>query len=251
MKNDKTNIPNLPPLDRSRLSTDQVAQLDTLRALEDIASMFQEALNLFDKQEAKEGDSSKKYGALLVDIRDTLTSLNSKEAPELPDSAAPVVAALSKLESSFTKAINAINVSPVVNVDAPQVNVSPTPIDLKGIEKILKTDIPDAFRAAIEAIPPPEKDDYSPLLDAWAGISQQLLSLENATRMKPLPGSIKVTNPYPYGFAEDVNLNTEIVTVDTVKVITQTDGVKTSVTTIDSTDVNDKLITRVWSINGI
>lgn len=181
-------------IDRTNLSLAEIGQLDTLTALQDIAAMFQEVIHLYDSSEKKESDTTSKLGAILVDMRDQLTALNAKEQAEMPDNATPIVTAVSKLEKTISSALKSINVQPIVNVDAPQVNVEPTPVDLKGIEKILKRDIPAAFKEAIRTIPPPEKDDYSPLLYAWEGISQQLLSIENATRMKPLPGSMKVTN---------------------------------------------------------
>lgn len=185
-------------VDRSQLTTDQLSQLEAyeaaqkqLQELQDIASMAHEAINLLDEQKKTGSKTVSDFGALLVDIRESLTLLNDKQAPQMPDYAKPVVEALSRLET----ALSALNVSPVVNVPAPKVSVAPTPIDLSGVEKALSI-MPKAFDKAISLIPKVEipKTDFQPLLDAWEGISEQLVSIENATRMKPLPGSMKISN---------------------------------------------------------
>lgn len=190
--------PQNKQIDRTNMTTEQIAQLDSwqhaqdqLQTLKDIAAMMQEVVHLFDEYKTEDSTTDNKMGVLLVDIRDTLGTLNDKE---IPDTSAPIIKALDKLQTAFSKAISSIDVKPNVNIDAPNVNVTPTPVDFSGIEKILQIDLPKAFNDAIKAIPAPERPDYSPLLDAWAGISEQLLSIENATRMKPLPGSMKVTS---------------------------------------------------------
>lgn len=188
-----------PQLDKSKLTTDQLAQLEEYEAtqkqltqLEDIANMAHEAINLLDEQKKTGTKTVSDFGALLVDIRESLTLLNDKQAPVMPDYAKPVVEALSKLETALTASTQ---VKPQVNVAAPNVNVAPTPIDLSGVEKALSA-IPKAFKQAISLIPKVDipKTDFQPLLDAWEGISEQLVSIENATRMKPLPGSIQINN---------------------------------------------------------
>lgn len=182
-------------LDQTKLTPEQRDKLESyqqsekqLQTLSDIASMVHELISIVD--EKPDDSHEKEAGALLMDIRDTIKELNDKEVPEQPETVKPIVEALTKLE----KAVNALDVSPVIRVDSPEVNVSSPAVDLKGIEKILKTDIPKAFKDSIGLIPKQEKNDYSPLLRAWEGISEQLISLENATRMKPLPGSIRVSN---------------------------------------------------------
>lgn len=197
----------MPPkikLDPTLLTEEQRTKLETwqtshsqLQSLEDIASMTQELVNLFDKQQ-KSGDKNiGDVGALLVDMRESLDVLKNKEAPPLPDFARPVVNALTNLEKSFGLAFKSLDLKPNITVDAPAVNVSPPSVDLKGVEKILKSDLPKAFQEAIGLIPTVDipETDFQPLLDAWSGISEQLLSIENATRMKPLPGKMNVTNP--------------------------------------------------------
>lgn len=188
---------NQPKINRAKLTEEQRAKLEQyqqaetqLQTLEDIAKMTQEIINIVD-----DSGNVDKIGTLLIDIRETLGGLRDKEAPETPDYAKPVVDAVSKLEKALSASIKGIDVKPQIKVDAPAVNVSPPSVDLKGVEKALKTDMPKAFKDALALIPKPEKPDFKPLLSAWEGISEQLESIENATRAKPLPGSMKVTNP--------------------------------------------------------
>lgn len=195
MNDDKTNKYKL---DQTKLTPEQRDRLDSynqatsqIKALKDIADMTQAIYEALDGQTTDSGKSTKEMGVLLLDIRDSLATLSSKK----DSSDTEVVNAVHKLETAITSAVKSIDVKPTVQVDAPSVTVTPTPVDLKNIEKLLKTDLPAAFRDAVGLIPAPEKDDYSSLLSAWEGISEQLVSIENATRMKPLPGTMKVTNP--------------------------------------------------------
>lgn len=176
---------------RQALETYQQRE-DQLQALEDIAKMTQEVVNILDDK--KKDKSVDNLGTLLVDIRESLNALKDKEAPETPDYAKPVVEAVNKLEKALSASIKAIDVKPQVKVDAPAVNVSPN-VDLKGVEKALGN-MPSAFEKAIKLIPKTEvpETDFTPLLEAWQGISEQLVSIENATRMKPVPGSMTISN---------------------------------------------------------
>lgn len=183
----------LTPEQRDKLEAYQQTQ-EQLKILGDIADISQEMLSVADRAEEKNSKHLEALGAVLTDSREQLVKLAEKEAPEAPDYSKPVVEAVSKLE----RAIKAIKVDPQIKVDAPQVNVAPSSIDLKGIEKILKTDIPKAFTEAIKLVPKTEipEADNSELLRAWEGISEQLVSIENATRMKPqFPTTLKVTSP--------------------------------------------------------
>lgn len=185
-------------LDPKKLTEDQRQKLEQyqhtqqqLQVLSDIAMMNQEVIDLLDDQKKDNGEVSQKFGALLVDMRDSLTALKDKQAPETPDYAKPVVEAVSKLEKALSASIKAIDVKPVI--DAPQVSVSAPDVDLKGVEKAV-SNLSKSFREAIKLIkiPEPEKTDFQPLLDAWEGISEQLVSIEHAARMKPLPGSMTI-----------------------------------------------------------
>lgn len=115
---------------------------------------------------------------LLTEIRDALGDLNGKEAPETPDYARPVVEAVSKLEQVLSRALRP--------QPAPQVNVNAPEVDLRGVEDLLKSDIPKAFEKAVKLIPKTEipENDYSSLLDALERMSGQLESIDIATRLK-------------------------------------------------------------------
>ena len=171
-----------------------------VQILSDIADISQEMLGLLDDQKKVSKEQIGQLGAVLVDMREALQSLNAKEAPEAPDTSKPVIDAISKLEKALTGSIKAIDVKPVVNVpenkapivnvDAPVVNV-----DNKELSKILKTDLPKAFNDAIKSIVIPENDDAetNQLLQELA---IKLDSIDVGVRLKPqAPDTIKVTNP--------------------------------------------------------
>lgn len=183
-------------LDETKLTPEQRDKLEAyhqtqnqLKTLQDLADMTHEIINLLSDANKNTG-KIEALGALLTDAREQLVSLNKKEAPEAPDYAKPIVAAIYKLETALPKLIK----TPEVKVDAPNVQVAAP--NLTEFNRILRTEIPSAFQKAIKSIPKVEVSppDNGPLLKAWEGISEQLVSIENATRMKPLPGSIRVSN---------------------------------------------------------
>jgi hypothetical protein len=183
----KINKATLTPEQRDKLEQFQQAETQ-LQTLEDIAKMTQEIINIVDD------NGVDKLGTLLIDIRETLGGLKDKEAPETPDYAKPVVEAVSKLEKALSASIKGIDVKPQVKVDAPAVNVSPPSVDLKGVEKAV-SGLSKSFKDAIKDMPTTPETDFAPLLEAWAGISEQLASIDTATRIKPqAPTTIKVTN---------------------------------------------------------
>lgn len=157
-----------------------------LETLSDLADMTQEVVNVLDAMQNSGVKNATEFGAILVDIREKLSSLDSKEAPETPDTSKPIIDTLLKVEKALTASIKGIDVKPVVNVpklDAPAVNVTSPDVDLKGIEKILKTDIPKAFKEAIAQMPEEKADiDYTEKFDAML---EQLDSIDTASRMKP------------------------------------------------------------------
>ncbi len=254
MQTPKLNQATLTPEQRDKLETYQQAQAQ-LQALSDIADMTQEMVNILDDQKKLGGQDNKQMGALLMDMRDTLQSLNAKEAPETPDTAKPVVDALSKLEKALTTALKAMDTKP----ETPQVNVAPAKVDLSGVEKAV-ADIPKAFEKAIKAMPQVEipETDNSELLQAWQGISEQLVSIEHATRLKPLPGSMKVTNPDGSYVGSEASKTERYDYDDSTTIYTATAAVGTSeaslgwtITKYDLTDSNNasgKIATNVsWT----
>ena len=189
-----------PKLDETKLTPEQREKLEAyhhnqkqLETLGDIADMTQEVINILDDKTSDK--KVENLGVLLTDIRETLSALNDKEAPEAPDYAQPVVEAVSKLEKALSASIKAIDVKPQVNIDAPKVNVQPPDVDLKGVEKAVGA-LPKAFEQAIKLIPRVEipEQDFTPLIDKLEDLSEQLASIDTATRMKPEMGSVTVSN---------------------------------------------------------
>lgn len=163
-----------------------------LAELKKISETMSKVVSTLDNQISKGEMAKGDIAELLFEIRDGIDAVSSQETPETPDYAKPVVEAVSKLEKALSASIKGIDVKPSVNVPAPNVNVSAPTIDLKGIEKVLKSDLPKAFNEAIANIPEAPESDYTEKFDA---ILEQLQSIDTGTRMKPLPASsMKVTN---------------------------------------------------------
>lgn len=196
------NVRNLPPelIEKIQRWEENRPENKQLQVLADIASIAQELINVGDDSNDKSDTISKQLdalGAVLTDSREQLVALNKKEAPETPDYAKPVVQAIDKLLKALEKKDFAPEIKPNINVAAPNVKVDAPEIDTRAIESLIKKDLPKVFDKAVKSINIPEapKTDFAPLLDAWQGISEQLQSIDTATRMKPLPGTLKVTNP--------------------------------------------------------
>lgn len=186
------NPAKLTPEQRDKLeSWNQNKQV--IQNLSDMADMMQEFISLLDKHLVTTDKTGQATGALLTDMRESLSAMKSKEAPKMPDYAKPVVAAVSKLETALTSAVKSIEVSPEVNVAAPNVS---TTVDLKGVEKILKTEVPKAFKEAIKLIPEVEmpESDYTPLTTLMTEISEKLDSIDIGVRMKQAGVNAKITN---------------------------------------------------------
>lgn len=215
---------NTPKLDPSKMTEEQRDKLDkwtqgkqTLQTLSDLAMMVQDIIMSIDSRDKKDNKTVKEVGALLMDMRDSLTALKDKKDPEAPDFAKPITEALSKLE----KAVKTIDVKPNVQVDAPQVNVDApsVSVDLKGVEKLLKTDIPKAFKESMKLVPKPDKFDPKPLLDAYKELGKKLDDIDTGVRMKPVPGSTKISNlPFTAGVDSDyLDVQQTSSTVETYK----------------------------------
>ena len=70
-----------------------------VQLLSDIADISQEMLSTLDDQKKGSEDAVKQFGATLLDMREQLTALNAKEAPETPDTSKPVIDAIFKIRS--------------------------------------------------------------------------------------------------------------------------------------------------------
>jgi hypothetical protein len=249
MKNPKLKPELLTEDQRARLEAYE-AQQKQLTILQDIADMTQDMVMEGDKEKKFTQKAVDDMGALLVDMRESLKSLESKEDPESPDIAKPIVEAVAKLE----KALNKIEVKPSVTVSAPDVNVPK--VDLTEFNKLLRTEIPSAFEKAIKSIPKVEVSppDNSELLEAWEGISEQLLSIEAATRMKPvMPTAMKVTNPdgtaignftaVAYKTKIDKSSTTNVIYIGEAAIGTATSSAAWKLTKIDKTVTDNVTIT--------
>ena len=155
-----------------------------LLALDDIADITQDISSTIDAWKKDGSKSTDKVGALLVSVKESLEALVKKEDPEAPDYAKPVVKAVEGLKKALETAIKSIDVKPDVNVQAPNVS---TTVDLSKLEKIIKTDIPKAFKDSIALIPETEipEADYTPLTELMTQISEKLDSIDTGVRMKP------------------------------------------------------------------
>lgn len=166
----------------------------SVRALEDIASMVQEALSVLG--EKPDSTREKEMGAILVDMRESLAAIKNKDYPKMPDYSKPLLAGLEKLEKAFTKIDVRPEFRPNIQVDSPAVTVEASKVDLKGVEKVLKKDIPEAFREAVKLIPVSPAVELTPLENLLREMSEQLSSIDTASRLKPqFPTTLKVTNP--------------------------------------------------------
>lgn len=224
-------------------------EFKTVRTLEDIAAILTEVLESVDDTTPID-----QIGAILVDIRESLGIIKGKDMPEFPDYAKPIVETLNKLDDSIAKSIDKIDMRPEFK---PNITVTPTEVtipevDLRGIEGVLRTEVPKAFAKAISLIPTAEfpeipETNTGGIEELLKEMLEKLDSIDIGTRLKPQQGTMAISNLPAIGFAENVDKDTEIVTVGSVKTITITDGVKTKTITIDSTDPSDKTITEVWS----
>ncbi len=181
-------------LDPAKLTPEQRDKLENYKmvkeqnqSLADIADMMQELLDVADTGNKNTGQL-KALGAILTDAREQLVEMNKKEAPEAPDYGKPIVEAIGKLE----KAVQAQETKPQVNVASPNVQVDAP--DLTEFNNILRKEMPKAFKEAIKLIP--KTDVVIPEApDRWDEVIDWLQSIDTASRMKPLPGTMKVTNP--------------------------------------------------------
>ena len=157
-----------------------------LKVLADIANMTQELVSVADETSKSTSDTSKQLsalGAVLDDSRQQLMQLNKKEVPESPDYAKPVVNALDRVIAEIKKQQIKPVFNPEIKVNTPKIELPN--IDLKGIERLLKVEIPKAFNDSIKLIPQtiiPEKDDAELQL-----LLQELIAVTTEVRDKRIP----------------------------------------------------------------
>lgn len=195
----------LEELDKKRPENQQ------LQVLQDIAMMFQEVIMSSDDKQKDTDKVIKDFGAVLIDARENLQKIankEDKEFPEFPDIAKPITEVLDKL----IKAVESKEYSPKIDVKVPEIKVPKSTInidapDLKGIEKLLKTEVPKAFEEAISKIPQTEIPEYP---DRWDEVLKWLEDIDTATRMRPIPGSMSINNTSsnPVPITGDVTVDT-------------------------------------------
>lgn len=193
---DDKNKNNYENIDRRKLTPEQVGQLDQYIAtqkqiseLKHVADVLEQLVISLENAQDDNNDNAKKTGALLADMHKQLGLLNDKEAPESPEVAEPVVAAVEKLEAALAASIKAIDVKPNIKLPAPNVTVNAPEVnvDLTEVKDVLKNEVPKAFKAAIAAMPKIESSetDLQPLFNQLQEMSIQLESIDTASRLKP------------------------------------------------------------------
>lgn len=208
--------------------------------------MVQELAGMGDESRRANNRAIQEFGSLLTDAREHLVSIAKKEAPSAPDYATPVVKALNELLAEIKKVSSKeyspkIDVKvPVVKVPKPEVKITTPKVDISGIEKVIKNNIPKAFESAIKLIPEPEKPDNSEILDKFNTMIEWLQSIDTASRLKPQPGSVKVSNLSEISFSPTLTERYDI-QVPIVYVGTATAGTADNAPgwTITKYDIND------------
>lgn len=175
-------------------------EFKTVRTLEDIAAILTEVLESVDDTTPID-----QIGAILVDIRESLGIIKGKDMPEFPDYAKPIVETLNKLDDSIAKSIDKIDMRPEFK---PNITVTPTEVtipevDLRGIEDILRTEVPKAFAKAISLIPTAEfpeipETNTGGIETLLAEMSEKLDSIDIGTRLKPqFPSAFRIQESIP------------------------------------------------------
>lgn len=259
----KVNYSKLSPQTLDKLKkwdANQPAQKQ-LVALKDLADMTQEMLGVLEDASKSNDEFKKELAPVLLDIREKLQDISSKETPEQKDFTKPIVDGLTSLEKKLAKIDFKPEFKPNINVDAPAVSVSPS-VDLKGIESILKTDLPKAFNDAIKAIPEVELQENPDYSDKFDAMLAQLASIDTASRIIPqFPTTLKVTNPdgSDIGTVQQVTERFDYDDANTIYTATAEVGTADSstgwtITKYDLTDSNDasgKIATDVsWTNRG-
>lgn len=156
---------------------------EVVKELHTVATSLEAASMLLSKSD---GQDQK----IVQSLEQMVTNVQSLLDKEPPDAAAPVVAAVARLEAQI-KNLKA----PVVTIPSPQVMVDAP--DLSEISSVLKQDIPAAFERAVGLIPQQDfpETDFTPFVDRLDTVITQLQDIDKGVRLKPLPGTMKVTNP--------------------------------------------------------
>lgn len=153
-----------------------------VKELQSLVTSFETASMLLSKSDGQ----STKNSQVLEQMVGKMQAALEKEPP---DTTAPVIKAISRLETALK------DTKPPV-VEAAQISVAAPNIDLGEISTALKEYLPAAFLRAIQSIPAQDfpEADFSPLADRMDSMLAQLKDIDTGVRMKFEPGTIKVTN---------------------------------------------------------
>ncbi|MHA2066813.1 MAG: hypothetical protein ACXABY_20780 [Candidatus Thorarchaeota archaeon] len=163
-----------------------------VRALEDIADMTQDLLGKIEDGNKEANEFVKDLGPTLVDMRESLQAIRHKTTPKAPNHTKPVIEALKRVEGAIDK----IEFSPNIKVDAPQIgDIPPSVVDLKGVEEAVAS-VGEAVQVAIASIPQVEIPgiDLEPLVERQDETIEQLKSIDTATRLKAQPKVYKTNS---------------------------------------------------------
>lgn len=183
-------------IDSTKLTAEQRDKLDLYNMAKEQADTIKSLQQKMDNFTPEMQMKISNLADLKQDLTPILDALKGLADKEQPDSTTPIVEAVDRLQ----KALGAIDFKPSfkpeVKVDAPTVTVSAPPVDLSGVEKAVK-DVSQALKEAIASIPAVEipETDFSPLLDKLDTVLKQLSDIDTGVRLKPEPGTMKVTHP--------------------------------------------------------
>lgn len=197
--------------DNRNLTVDQQAQLeqwqmshDQLEKLEDMALILQKLLGEVEDTRKSGDKNTTNFASLMMDIRESLTELKNKKSPEVPDFVKPLNSAVEKLDKAFQAAMSKIDARPKVNVSAPNVQIDAPQVDLKGVEKVLKTDIPKAFKMAINSIPqttlPDNSEDFKQIINTLKEVRDRPIpipSMPSNMGIRANGAIVSAANPLP------------------------------------------------------
>jgi hypothetical protein len=165
-----------------------------LQILQDVADMLQELISISDGVKSNKEESENKFGSLLVDIKESLGVMTGKKDPEQKDFTAPLLKVLQSIEKTQKEKDYSPKIdvkSPNVTVPKPEVKVNIDAPKLDKLEQLIKKELPKAFRESIALIPEVKIPES---VDRWDDVLEWLESIDTATRLKPLPGSMTVTS---------------------------------------------------------
>lgn len=213
-----------------------------VRAAEDTADMIQQMLDILERSDKGTDLFRKQASPILVDVREKLQEIASKESPKQDNK--DIIKALENVEKTLKKIEVKPEFKPTIKVDTPEVNISPPSVDLKGIEKILRSELPKAFAEAISKIPETEipNTDFQPLVDQYQGMNEILSSIDTAVRIRP---------EFPTNMTVKTGSTPVETTETTYDVLIATDSVDSNIQYIGKALPGSATSAAVWQIKEV